>query len=70
MSSPTLSPPLPELVGPLDLLEGPPRERWLDHVRTCRQRLRATWRQHADLSKLTSGAIDQLLGLLLMIRFV
>jgi hypothetical protein len=70
MSSPTPSPRLPELVGPPDLLEGPPRERWLDRVRACRQRLRDTWRQHADLSDQTTAAIDQLLGLLLLIRFV
>ncbi len=71
MFSPNLSPGLPELVGPPDLLEGPPRERWLDRVRACRQRLRDTWRQqHADLSDQTTTTIDQFLGLLLLIHFV
>jgi hypothetical protein len=70
MSSQTPSAQLPELVGPSDLLEGPPRERWLDRVRVSRRRLRNTWRQPADLSDQTTAAIDQFLGLLLLIRFV
>lgn len=71
MSSPIQSARLPELVGPPALLEGPPRECWLDRVRTCRRRLRATrQRQHADLSDQAVTALDQLLGLLLLIRFV
>jgi hypothetical protein len=61
---------IPALVGPPDVLEGIPRERWLDRVRACRHHLLATWRTQGGLSEPAVIAIDQTLGLMLACRFI
>jgi adenine-specific DNA-methyltransferase len=60
----------PVLVGPPDVLEGSPRERWLDRVRACRHQLLQTWRRQGGSAKPAASAIDQALGLMLVYRFV
>ncbi|NDC78294.1 MAG: hypothetical protein EBZ67_10550 [Chitinophagia bacterium] len=60
----------PALVGPPDVLEGVPRERWLDRVRTCRHRLLAIWRTQGESSEPGADAIDQALGLMMICRFI
>jgi len=61
---------MPALVGPPDLLEGMPRERWLERVRVCRRRLLETSRIRGEPSQRGSEAINQALELMLVCRFI
>jgi hypothetical protein len=61
---------MPALVGPPDVLEGEPRGRWLDRVRTCRHRLLETWRRQGEPPECAAVAIDQALELMLVCRFI
>lgn len=61
---------MPGLVGSPDVLEGTPRERWLDRVRVCRHQLLETSRRQGDPSQPAVAAIDQALELMLVFRFI
>ncbi len=61
---------IPAFVGPPDVLEGLPRERWLDRVRTCRHLLLTIWRTQAGSSEPGADAIDHALRLMLACRFI
>jgi hypothetical protein len=61
---------MPALVGPADVLEGVARERWLDRVRACRRGLLVTSRKPDESAEAAAVAIDQVLGLILVCRFI
>jgi adenine-specific DNA-methyltransferase len=61
---------LPILVGPPDLLEGSARDGWLDRVRACRHHLLRTWQRQGGCPEPAAAAVDQVLGLMLLCRFV
>ncbi len=69
--TPSSDPPigLHVLVGPPDLLEGRPRELWLDRVLASRRRLLNVC-SLGDSATAVPAAIDEVLGLTLLVRFV